>query len=369
MKLKYIDSIRGIAILMVILGHIGQEVRGLGMMPHLLTSYGQMGVQLFFVASAYTLCLSTTNRANESHPLKKYAIRRFFRIAPLYYIGILGYFLVNVFLLWKKEGIIAIPTNYTFVNVLANMLFLHGFYPPANNTIVPGGWPIGTEMAFYVLFPFLFDYAKKNTLASLRLGMLLLSIVLIVSQLLLLSTLYFTGLVMKNNGFMYSNLIIQLPVFCVGIGYYLFEDNILFKRNWLFDLIAFILLTAISLSLWNADEDYYFSFIPFVSAVSFIFLINIFKKIKKLNSNFLVKIGTVSYSMYIIHFLLLNFSGTISEKISGFINKNILLILLYIVTVLATFVLAILSEKYIEKPFIEMGRKIIYTMNKSKAVL
>jgi len=363
MKLKHIDSIRGIAILMVILGHIGQEVRGLSMIPHLLTSYGQMGVQLFFVASAYTLCLSTTNRASETHPIKKYAIRRFFRIAPIYYIGILGYFLVNVFLLWNKQGIIAIPTDYTFTNVIANVFFLHGFYPPANNTIVPGGWSIGTEMAFYVVFPSLFYYAKKNTLGSLKLGILLLIIVVIVSQLLLLLTFYFTGLLVKNNGFMYSNLINQLPVFFVGIGYYLFEEHQIFKRNWLFDVIVFISLTGISLVLWVADVDYFFSFIPFVSALSFIFLMTIFKKIIKLNSNFLVKVGTVSYSMYIIHFVLLNFSGTISEKLSGIVHKNILLIVLYVMTVLVTFSLAILSEKYIEKPFIAMGRKITYKFN------
>jgi peptidoglycan/LPS O-acetylase OafA/YrhL len=61
--------------------------------------------------------------------------------------------------------------------------------------------------------------------------------------------------------------------------------------------------------------------------------------------------------MYILHFVLLNFSGIASRHAS--INKNILLIVLFLSTVLVAFFLALISEKYIEKPFIEMGKKII----------
>lgn len=93
MKRNYIDSIRGIAILMVVLVHTGQITLLVSKSQHftfiqpLLVKYGQMGVQLFFVASAYTLCLSSFNRKNETNKFTKYAIRRYFRIAPAYYIA------------------------------------------------------------------------------------------------------------------------------------------------------------------------------------------------------------------------------------------------------------------------------------------
>jgi peptidoglycan/LPS O-acetylase OafA/YrhL len=361
-KLKYIDSIRGVAILMVIFGHVGQEIRGLTFLPHLLVSYGQMGVQLFFVASAYTLCLSATHRASESQPIKKYAIRRFFRIAPVYYLGLLGYFLLALFLVWHKTGLLSMPNKYNFINVLANLLFLHGFYPPANNTIVPGGWSIGTEMMFYILFPILFYYGKKITASSLNKGLLLLLTVFIFSQLLLLLISYFTGFYVQNNNFLYYNLVNQLSVFCVGITYFLIQKNVEFKTDWKLDLIVFILLTFLSLLLWNSNWQNIFSVIPFISAISFIFLMNVFEKIDKLNFKFLVKIGTVSYSMYILHFVLLNFSGSISTRLSEVVNKNILLFVLFLMTVIITFLAAMISEKYIEKPFIAMGRKIIAKM-------
>jgi peptidoglycan/LPS O-acetylase OafA/YrhL len=362
MKLKHIDSIRGIAIIMVIFGHIGQEIRGLSSVPHLLTSYGQMGVQLFFVASAYTLCLSTSNRISETQSLKKYAIRRFFRIAPVYYLGLLGYLLLELLLGWNKTGLFIVPEKYSVINILMNFLFFHGFYPPANNNIVPGGWSIGTEMAFYVLFPLLFLAAKKWATAAFGKALLLLFVLLCFSQLLIVLIAISSGQIVKNNSFMYYNLVNQIPVFCIGIIYYLYEKKSVFNFNWKFDLLAFLMFTSCSLILWNSNLQGSFSLIPFLSAISFVFLINIFKKIESLNFNYLIKLGTVSYSMYIIHFIFLNFSSKASLNLSDYLNKNILLILMFILTVIVTFAFAALSERYIEKPFINLGKKIILKM-------
>ncbi len=47
-KLDYIDIVRGIAILMVILVHTSQAVNGVSQLVGDINRYGQMGVQLFF---------------------------------------------------------------------------------------------------------------------------------------------------------------------------------------------------------------------------------------------------------------------------------------------------------------------------------
>ena len=63
-KYAYIDGLRGIAILMVVLFHQTPSVvwkssaTRFDILIQSATSLGQMGVQLFFVASALTLCLS-----------------------------------------------------------------------------------------------------------------------------------------------------------------------------------------------------------------------------------------------------------------------------------------------------------------------
>lgn len=82
-KLEHIDALRGVAILMVMLVHVSQKISGLSSKIILLSGYGQMGVQLFFVISAYTLWLSSAKRKDEQNKLLNYFIRRVFRIAPL----------------------------------------------------------------------------------------------------------------------------------------------------------------------------------------------------------------------------------------------------------------------------------------------
>ena len=92
-KLQYIDILRGIAILGVIAVHSGQQIENLFPIVRSISNYGQLGVQLFFVASALTLCLSMSER-NEKSPFNFY-VRRFFRIAPIYYLAIIFYFFME----------------------------------------------------------------------------------------------------------------------------------------------------------------------------------------------------------------------------------------------------------------------------------
>jgi len=95
MKLKYIDVLRGIAVLGVLMVHCSYFGSNF-VFPKVIKSFfenGAMGVQLFFFTSAFTLFLSMNNRIdNEKLPYINFFIRRFFRIAPIYYLGICCHF-------------------------------------------------------------------------------------------------------------------------------------------------------------------------------------------------------------------------------------------------------------------------------------
>jgi len=367
MKLNYVDSIRGIAILMVVLVHTGQKITGLGTLPFILVKYGQMGVQLFFFASAYTLCLSASNRSNEKSSLSKYTIRRYFRIAPLYYIGILLYFLIALIEGYNKTGVLSIPIKYSLSNLASNVLFLNGFYSPGNNNIVPGGWSIGTEMAFYVVFPFLFSLSKKVSIKNIKGFLLWVFSGLIISQVTTFAFILYTGIKMANNNFVYFSLFNQISVFFIGIGYYLIREqgdflkkSLILNFNWKVDLLLFFILSCISLFFWKLKFDYLFSIIPFISALSFLFLIELFRKIIFLNHRFLIRIGQLSYSMYLIHIVFAYYvTETLSHYFIGLMGSNRSLLILYLVSVIGSILLGLLSEKYIEKPFISFGKKII----------
>ena len=165
-NLDYVDTLRALAILAVVMVHVNQygEIQA----PHIFSKIfneGARGVQLFFMASAFTLFLSYQNRLNsENNPTRNFFIRRFFRIAPMYYLGILFY-------LWQNDESQKIwlgnQTSITPLNIVSNFSFTHGFNPYYITSLVPGGWTIGVEMCFYAILPFLFSKIKNLNQAFL----------------------------------------------------------------------------------------------------------------------------------------------------------------------------------------------------------
>ena len=360
-KLDYIDILRGIAILMVMVVHTSQAVNGVSQLVGDIDRYGQMGVQLFFVASAYTLCFSRINRAGEKQPLISFLIRRFFRIAPLYYVAIIAYFLAesNMHIL----ALIKMPYSfYNFETIASNMLFIHGFIPSANNNIVPGGWSIGTEMAFYLLFPSLFtlfDRAyQKYGIVSLY-CLVGLSVFLNIIVQLVLQQLWAINL--NDNSFIYYNLINQLPVFLLGITIFFHHHyEIPIRLSISIQILISIGITIIGIILLPSKQYWLVAaFMPVVAGISFVFLLNILRELKHSNT-FLAEIGKVSYSMYIFHFM---FAWYLVPGIGLTLKKGILPELLLVCSIFLvtrfTFAVAKLSQKYIEAPGILFGKMLI----------
>ena len=357
-KLDYIDVLRGIAILMVMLVHTSQAVDGVSKLVGDIARYGQMGVQLFFVTSAYTLCFSRIRRVEEKRPLISFWIRRFFRIAPLYYVATIAYFLAesNMHIL----ALIKMPYSlYNFETITANILFIHGFVLSANNNIVPGGWSIGTEMAFYLLFPLLFNLCnrayKKYGIIYLY-GLVGISILLNIGVQLMLHQLLAIDL--NDNSFIYYNLINQLPVFLLGITIFFHHHHAIpIQLSIPLQIATFIVVTIIGIILLPLKQYWLVAtFIPVVSGVSFVFLVNILRELKYSNI-FLTGIGQASYSMYIFHFM---FAWYLVPGIGLILKKGILPELLLIGSIVLvtqlTFAVAKLSQKYIEAPGIRAGK-------------
>lgn len=166
-KLDFVDVTRGLAILGVVIHHFISRtnlLHGLPASVDFVAQQGAHGVQLFFIASAFTLFRSYHHRSPlEQHPVRNFFVRRYFRIAPMYYVGIAYY-------LWQNgPG----PIHYMGAdfynspdNILANIFFLNEFNP-YYLWLVPGSWSVATEILFYVLVPLLFRWVP-NLKAALR---------------------------------------------------------------------------------------------------------------------------------------------------------------------------------------------------------
>jgi len=365
-KFESIDIMRGVAILMVILVHTSQNVLQNSVIS-VLCEYGQMGVQMFFVASAFTLSYSFEVRSSNDQSIIVFFIRRFFRIAPGYYLGILIYFLINVILnalnitsAWKSSD--------NPLDILINILFLNGLFPQANNNVVPGGWSIGTEMLFYIIFPVVFSIYRRFQYSK-QIYLLIPVFALVFSLLLQWSILHFLrkhAIIFSNNRFIFFSIVNQLPVFLLGISmYFAFKDGLLKNIKTGISLIMCILLSILSGFLMFRGHSLFtlvYATTPFISALSFVFFFILIEN-KSLRSYILGTIGVLSYSGYLIHFLFAYFlTGFLAKEIS-FIHPNLKLILLYLLSVIFTFIMAKFTYRFIELKGISLGKKLIVKFN------
>ncbi len=360
-RLDYIDSLRGIAILMVMLVHTSQIAKTSFVWLNNGIEFGQMGVILFFVLSGITQCASLKKNGVNSARILQFYIKRFFRIAPLYYVGILIYFSLTTIYIYLYPSVAGLHQQYTLTNILANVFFVHGFYAPANNNIVPGGWSIGTEMIFYVVAPFIFLwYTKiKNKYWFFVLPLSFFGF----SYLFFYIGVAYFNFDISNNSFWYCNIINQLPVFFISISYYFFTQKItkgILKTKLLIGI--FTLLMTLSIFLFI----HYFSItiVPFICSLVFILLIEIFKRFDKLNMRMLILIGRASYSIYIFHFIFAyHFNKIILPYLQKIFSTNWCFIFCYCFTVSFSFIVATFSKKIIEQKGIEWGKKFYACSN------
>jgi peptidoglycan/LPS O-acetylase OafA/YrhL len=130
------------------------------------THFG-LGVKLFFVLSGFSLCHSTCHTLGRRTWIRDYALKRFFRIAPLFYAMLavwVGFF-------WMR----GVSTDFS--TVVLNLSFSYNLVPGKHESLVAAGWTIGVEMLFYCLLPVLLA-----TVGSLRTAVGLFLVAAVVSH-------------------------------------------------------------------------------------------------------------------------------------------------------------------------------------------
>lgn len=357
-KLDYIDALRGIAILGVIIVHT--NLYGTTKLPVVLNKMvfeGARGVQLFYLASAFTLFLSYKNRlTKERNPVRNFFLRRFFRIAPMYYLGII-YYLIEENL--ANRYWIGDETHITYLNIIANCTFLHGFNPYWINRLIPGGWSIGVEMMFYAVVPFIYSKIKGLNQAF-NLFLLSLIVRMLLEILLMKFPLISTESTWHEYLFFYFPN--QLPIFCMGIIlYFILIENESIKN---ISAKSVLIFSGFILVQLGTDTQYlfpnhllfgigFFILAYALSTYSFIGIVN----------PIINYIGKISFSMYLVHFPILhllyrfNYVDYFNNSILNYTTR------LFIVCILSVLISSILF-KIIEVPFQEIGKRIINKLEK-----
>ncbi|MDE6921374.1 MAG: acyltransferase [Lachnospiraceae bacterium] len=225
-KSKSLDILKGIGIIMIIAVHnrhfVMQDMSGLRQLINL----GQMGCQLFFFASGFSLCHAWEHMDSSRSRIPRFLLRRYLRLAP----GFLFFMIVNLMLNILLMDVLHLSPGFIMNRepraLLVNILFLHGLFPGAVNNVFPGGWYIGTAFLLYIAFPPLYTVFQKLRNVNLRPGCISVCMAGVPALLLILNIplLHLVSacaakeeLPLGNNTFLYYFFTNQLPCFSLGI--------------------------------------------------------------------------------------------------------------------------------------------------------
>lgn len=280
-------------------------------------------VNLFFIISGFLIFWSFENDQNN----KNFFIKRFFRIFPLYFIII---FLQTLFFIIYSDGKFFDIVKY----FISNTLFLNFLAPTVGsvfntfpeNAINGSLWTLKNEVVFYAMVPFLF-YAYKKWGSKVFFGLYILSVVY-------MFIIDYLGMDKLNVQYP-----AQLRLFLVGILLYIFFDKLEKVNLYFLSAVALVLLF-----LFNKNDYFYFLFYPLCIGILVVFLVYVIK-IRKISFDF-------SYSFYILHF------PVIQLFLYFKINPNNPIVSFFIIFVFVL-VLSYISELFIEKKFINIGKKLL----------
>ncbi len=363
-KLKSMDILKGIGIIMIIIVHnrhfLMQDMSGL----RPLINYGQMGCQLFFFVSGFSLCYAWEH-LSEPRRAPKYArfvLRRYLRLAPGFLFFMIIHFSLNILLIHVLNFPAGFIMNRTLPGILTNVFFLHGLFPDYINSVFPGGWYIGTAFLLYLAFPFLYGLARR--LRRLHpLCMAALPVLLLVLNVFLLdwiADLSGQKLYLDNNTFLYFFFTNHLPCFSLGIVLF-FQKSARFPL--VLSVLCFIVTTGFSVYWFlHPVSRTVYALLPSLAglsaywlAVSFLYIETRQKTLRGKRqhanplTNFLAQCGRNSYGMYLAHPLVCWYG---MRALNHFLTENngtykdlLLYGLLLIPSVFTVFVMGLYVEK------------------------
>lgn len=160
-----LDGLRGIAILFVVLYH------NFGFIKQ--TSFGWLGVDLFFVLSGYLITSILLKTVGEPGYLKNFFMKRVLRIFPLYFLCLVVFLIIFRIFGWYANELSYYHENQWWLwTYLQN--WLYAFTLKDGSAMLVHLWSLAVEEQFYLIWPFVILIVKKpKTLFFIMLGVLI----------------------------------------------------------------------------------------------------------------------------------------------------------------------------------------------------
>ena len=311
--IKSLDGVRALAILLVMAFHVE------------IIHYGWMGVQLFFVLSGFLITgiLWKDKFAVSTVPgkLKKFWVRRSLRIFPLYfgYLSLFGISYVAFHFPGYYRSLIPYLASYTFNFTRTSKIW-------EQTPLFTHLWSLCVEEQFYLFFPLIVFFFPPRWIKGLMVVVIFLSPI----------SRYFLGEYYKSKGLLpavtadavYWNTLSHLDAFfmggiipVLGLDKKIRRPQRLLLVAGLLVLVAGMINFGFSLSQWpyladmgyshgrvgNYEHVWHYTLLNIFFASFLLMLVSpfggrvvrLFHRVLELD--WLVRIGKVSYGMYIFH--------------------------------------------------------------------
>jgi len=343
-----LDGIRAVSVLIVVLAHSGLET----LVP------GGLGVTIFFFLSGYliTTLMLTENERTRKINIPKFYARRMFRLMPPLLITLaIAYGLTYVGLL---------PGGITAAGLVAQLLYFanyYGLFFDPGNTIPDGTgilWSLAVEEHFYIFYPLFLTLLLGSNLRPRTIGA-----VLGIGCLIVLA---------------WRIYLVHSPDFVIYRTYYASDTRI---DSIVYGCILAILINpmrnphraeTMSLSQWavfgtalatllltllyrNATfrETIRYSLQGLALMPLFYFAVRFSKNqlFRHLSSRWIITLGTYSYAIYLIHFVVIKMIAAHAPAIAG------KFFILFPTALLISIAYAAALDRFVDRYFRQLRRK------------
>lgn len=382
---KTLDALRGYMAWWVVLQHILQLSGAstfVNKYVYIVGASGGIAVSVFMMISGYVI---THLLIAKQEPYPAYLIRRFWRIFPVYVVGIVfavaisgiygSVFVGHDWIAGSAERGIRLESERQniWAHVALHATLLHGVIP---DTVLPfsasaflaPAWSLSLEWQYYLLAPVILLAITRHRLITLAAAVAAGGLVLMAVS----------GV--WGGWSLPSNLLLVLHFFLIGGGTRLLLDPTAERRRdgWVSTTIGVLLLAVTNWGLdWFALLGTAAALVIWAIAIFFVMVerhaANFGPFIRKLGSvlftnALIVEIGKVSYSTYLLHVPMLSVGLYLGLAVSGLATVPVNYFWLMVATTPLIFVASFASYRWIEKPGIALGSRISMTIGQKQSM-
>jgi len=292
------DGLRGVAVLMVLIGHSGFLER----LPHAgMLEYARFSVDSYFVLSGFLITGILLDSKGSEHYFRNFYARRAVRIWPLYYLVLFLVFVVEpLFVPAMRTTVGSIWLAFAFY--VQNLIY-HDAYPFG----LAATWSLAVEEQFYITWPLLIFLLKKRTLTIVLFSLFVVSLSLRLAF-------YFRG---AESGLVHQYTFSRLDAITFGslAALWLRSPSCTLVRwrtrsyQLLFVGTAGTLLARIVLHRNSSVVGYTFLGLLYTGLIGLLLVSDIRSSLlgRRFSARWLRYMGRISYGIYLLHYPLFIF--------------------------------------------------------------